>query len=442
MLRLHRLKVATLVAAVLPAFAYSDVETLIIQIGKDQVGLDTVIIRAEYGKFPEIDQPDGRKWADQEKDSAWTDSSGRHYSYNHSFAATLGSRKGYGSDSAVLDDSGTGTPTYSAGVQFTFPGDTTIQYSWGPAVHMGKLPNAYPHGETEFVSSYPQHGTVILRNGSGGGNLAEGQWALLLTRRRERPDSANKPVAFPGKETLRLQIGKGKQILDTVVIWTQYDAPPEIAEPTGRKWSDLEKDSAWSDAQGWNLRYAHSFLAMKGSRKGYGTDYIYLLDNPEDFSGAPHYTSSLSLSFPGDTSETFSWEPEHMVDVPQAYPYAKSGLIAGSESYADIFKTVVNGSENLAEGQWALVLAREQGWIDYQSKVLSRPSHRSGSSDGWLVNWGTPLQTPQGARALRIFDVQGHVQFETGNLREGSEVALPGDMPRKALRVQWRTGPG
>jgi hypothetical protein len=443
MLRLHRLKVATLVAAVLPAFAYSDLETLIIQIGKDQVGLDTVIIRAEYGKFPEIDQPDGHKWADLEKDSAWTDGSGHHYGYNHSFAATLGSRKGFGSDYASVDDNGTGTPAYSAGVRFTFPGDTTLLYSWD-AIHMGKLPNASPHGETGFISGYPQHGTVILRVGSGGGNLAEGQWARLLTRRRERPDSTNKPVALPGKETLHLQIGKGKQILDTAVIWTQYDAPPGIAEPTGRKWSDLEKDTAWSDTQGWNLRYTHSFLAMMGSRKGYGIDYIYLLDKPEDFSGAPHYTSSLSLSFPGDTSETFSWDPEHMVDVPQAYPYDKSGLIAGSESYADIFKTVVNGSENLAEGQWALVIAREQGWIDFQSGVLSRPSHRGARSDSWLINLvpGARLQAPPGARALRILDVQGRVQFETGNLRKGSEVALPGDVPRKALRVQWLTGPG
>jgi hypothetical protein len=133
-----------------------------------------------------------------------------------------------------------------------------------------------------------------------------------------------------------------------------------------------------------------------------------------------------------------------MVDVPQAYPYAQSRLIAGSESYADIFKTVVNGSENLAEGQWALVLTREPGWIDYQSGVLPRPSHRGVRSDGWLINLvpGARLQAPPGARGLRIFDVQGHVQFEAGNLREGSEVALPGDMPRKALRLQWRTGPG
>src|SRR4051812_17718280 len=98
MLRFHRLKVATLVAAFFSAFAYSDVETLLIRIGKDQAILDTVTIQVEYGKLPEVDNPDGRNWADQEKDSAWTDSSGHHYGYNHSFAATLGSRQGYGSD--------------------------------------------------------------------------------------------------------------------------------------------------------------------------------------------------------------------------------------------------------------------------------------------------------------------------------------------------------
>src|SRR3954465_2440915 len=114
MLRLERLKAATFIAALLPALAYSDVETLTIQIGKGEVGMDTVAIQADYGKLPEIDQPDGLKWADQEKDSAWTDSSGRHYAYNHSFAAALGSRKGFGSDYATVDDNGTGTPAYSA----------------------------------------------------------------------------------------------------------------------------------------------------------------------------------------------------------------------------------------------------------------------------------------------------------------------------------------
>jgi len=260
----------------------------------------------------------------------------------------------------------------------------------------------------------------------------------------ERPASSNDPVVLPGKETLRLQIGKGKQPLDTVVIWTQYEAPPEIAEPTGKKWSDLEVDTAWSDSQGRNLRYTHFFLAMKGTRKGYGTDYIYLVDNLQDSSGTPHYTASLSLSFPGDTSETYSWEPEHMVDVPQAYPYDKTRLIAGGESYADVLKTVANGSENLTEGQWALVLARENGWIDYQSNALSRRSNRRGRTDGWLFNLhpDTALRTPPGAKALRVFDVRGRIEFETRNLVEGSEVALPGDVPRNALRIQWLDGPG
>jgi hypothetical protein len=252
-------------------------------------------------------------------------------------------------------------------------------------------------------------------------------------------DTTNAPVVLPGKETLRLQIGKGKQPLDTVVIWTQYDAPPEIAEPTGKKWSDLEVDTAWSDSQGWNLRYTHSFLAMKGSRKGYGTDYIYLVENPEDSTGTPHYTASLSLSFPGDTSETYSWEPEHMVDVPQAHPYDKTRLIAGGESYADIFRIVANGSENLAEGQWALVLARENGWIDFQSNVLSRRSNRDGRADGWLFNLlpGAALRAPSGAKALRVFDVRGRIEFETRNLVEGREVVLPGDVARNVLRIQW-----
>lgn len=211
------------------------------------------------------------------------------------------------------------------------------------------------------------------------------------------------------------------------------------------KWSDLEKDTAWSDSQGWNLRYTHSFLARKGSRKGYGTDYIYLLDNPEDFSGAPHYTASLSLSFPGDTSETYSWEPEHMADVPQAYPYDKSHLFSGSESYADVLKTVVNGSENLTEGQWARPLTRENGWVDYPLPIaLSHRSNPAGPTDGWLVNLvpGATLQVPPGAKALRILDVQGRIRFETRNLVEGSEVVLPRDVPQKTLRVHWQSGPG
>lgn len=438
MLRFHRPEAAILIAALFPAFAYSDVETLVFQIGKADQVLNTVTIQADYGATPEIDHPDGNKWPALEKDSAWTDSAGRHYVYNHEFAASMGSRKGFGSDFVSLDDFGAGGLSYTAGVLFTFPGDGKLVYSWSQ-VHMGKLPDAAPHSEPDFISGCPVLGQVALSDSSGSGNLDEGQWVRLLTRKKVRPEASNKPVVFPGKETLRIQIGKGKQILDTVVIWTQYDAPPELAQPAGKKWSDFEVDTAWSDSQGWNLRYTHSFLAQKGSRKGYGTDYIYLVDNPEDFSGTPRYTASLSLSFPGDTSETYSWEPEHMVDVPQAYPYDKTRMVAGGETYADILKTVVNGSENLAEGQWALPLSRENGWIDYQSNVLARRSRPGEQAGGWLLNLvpGAPLKAPPGAKALRVFDVQGRIQFEARNLAEGASVASPEDMPRKALRIQW-----
>jgi hypothetical protein len=444
MLRFNRTKVAAFVAVLFPAFADCDVETLIIGIGGKQTGLDTVTIRAEHGKLPEIDDPDGRKWTEQEKDSAWTDNGVRHYAYYHSFAATLGSRQGFGRDYATVDDNGTGTPAYSAGVSFTFPGDTTLLYSWGPAVHMSQLSNAYPYRETEFLSGYPVHGMVGMRR-SGGENLAEGQWAMLLTRRRERPASASEPIVLPGKETLRIQIGKDDQPVDTMVIWTQYDAPPAIADPYGRNWAGWDKDSAWSDEKGWNLRYSHTFLAMKGSHQGYGFDYIYLIDNPEYFMGSPHYTAELSFSFQGDSIQSFSWEPEHMADVPAAYPYDKSGFLTSNGGrYGELSRSDGKGNMNQAGGQWVRLLTREPGWIGYQPAALSRPSNPGARADRWLVNLvpGATLQVPPGAKALRILDVQGRIRFETRNLMEGSEVTLPRDVPQKALRIHWQSGPG
>jgi hypothetical protein len=445
MLRPNRLQAAIRIAALFPLMAHSDVETFLLQIGKGQAATDTVTIRAEYRKPPEIPHPEGYDWAVGEKDSSWTDNAGSHFAYSHSFAATLGSRKGYGSDFINVDDFGTGKPDYSAGVIFTFPsGDTTLMYSWGPGIHMYMMPSAAPYSETGFISGCPSQGKVILYDGTGSGNLDEGQWAMLLARERERPAYADKPVARPGKETLRIQIGKEKEILDTLVIWTRYDAEPQVPDASGRKWADLEKDSAWRDSEGWNLRYSHSFLAMQGTRQGIGGDYIYLVYDLEDFNGLPRYTSILSIGFPGDTSEYYQWQPDHMADVPQAYPYDKSGFIDGGEGYGEVIRRVGETSANLAQGQWARILTREQGWIGYQTTALARGTKALGRADSWLIDLdpGPALRTPPGAKALRILDVQGRTRFEARNLTEGGEVALPGDLPRKALRIHWLRGPG
>ena len=444
MLRYRLSAAAAFAAALFPAFAFSDPETLSIQIGKGDQILNPIILQIDYGKPPEIAQPEGAKWESLEKDSAWTDQAGRHFAYYHTFAVSLGDRKGFGSDYATMDDYGAGGLNYSGGVMFTFPdGDSTWLYSWDK-VHLTRFPGDVPDGEPDFISGCPAYGKVILHDGTGSGNLREGQWARLLTRKRERPPSAFKPMVLPGKETLRIQIGKEKQILDTVVIWTQYDAPPVIAGPNGMKWSEVEKDSAWSDAQGWNLRYDHPFLAMMGSRQGAGGDYIHLVDNPEDFSGTPQYTSILSFTFPGDTSESYQWQPDHMADIPKAYPYDKSGFNPGTGGYGEVFRNAGKSGENLAYGQWARLLSREKGWAGYQSASLAHGAKPGDRADRWLIDLspGATLRTPPGAKVLRILDVQGRIRFESRGLAEGSDVALPEGMSRKALRVQWQADPG
>lgn len=443
MLRSGRSAVAAFAAALFPALAFSDLETLSIAIGKDDQSLNPITIQADYGKTPEIANPDGAKWADLEKDSSWTDQAGKHYAYHHAFAASLGSLKGFGSDYANWDDYGAGGSDYAAGIMFTFPeGDSTWLYSWN-GVHMTRLSGAVPKSLPDFISGCPVYGQVILYDGTGSGNLRQGQWARLLTRKRERPAAAFKPMVLPGKETLRIQIGKEKQILDTVIIWTQYDQPPGTEGPAGQKWADLEKDSAWSDAKGWNLRYSHAFTAMMGSRKGAGGDYIHLVDNPEDFIGTPQYTSILSFSFPGDTSVGFQWEPDHFADVPQAYPYDKSGFTNGDEQYGEVITYAGKGTENLTSGQWARLLTREKGWAGYQPTALAHRPAPVAQADRGLINLdpGATLRVPAGATVLRVFDAQGRVRFETRNLVEGSEVALPGDAPRNVLRVHWQAGP-
>jgi hypothetical protein len=122
MLRSTGFAVVALITVLLPDFAQSTQETLQIQIGKDKAVLDTIIIEFDFEKPPEIDHPNGVKWADLEKDSAWEDADGKHVRRSHSFQASMGSRKVYGNEYIHLTTRGDQLPQYSANVSFVFPG--------------------------------------------------------------------------------------------------------------------------------------------------------------------------------------------------------------------------------------------------------------------------------------------------------------------------------
>lgn len=416
MLRSTRLAAFALIAALLPAFSHAAKETLQIQFQKDKVILDTVIIEIDFGKPPEIDHPNGVKWADLEKDSIWEDVNGRHVRRNHSFHASMGSRKGYGNEYIHFTKRGNQEPEYSANVSFIFPGDTLVQIGWEP-VHMYLNASLDPYRETGFVSGCEVFGQVSTFVNKETENSTQGQVALLLTRKKNRPVGETQPIVSR-KETLHIQMGKDNAILDTVVVLIDYGKPPDIKNPNGVDWADLEKDSAWTDDKGWYVRYSHSFMASLGSRKGSGSDYLSLSVFSEDFFGEPQLNANLGFTIPGDTTLTISWDPNHIVEKAEAYPFQGSAFKSGMGQFGQVSKWVGSSNENLAEGQWAKLLIREDGWASVTTAL--QPVKQAGRAEGRSLYLapGTVLRTPPGASGLQVLDIQGRLHWESGNLRD------------------------
>jgi hypothetical protein len=247
------------------------------------------------------------------------------------------------------------------------------------------------------------------------------------------------------KETLHLQIGRNKsdvatdiEILDTVLLWVDYEKLPEVDPPQGGKWSALEKDSVWiDDGNQKNVRYTHNFLASMGSRKGYGFDYISFTSSGTSL---PQYTAYASFHFRGDTTVKFGWDPAHYQDNPEVHPYS-GGLRPGTGMYGEVSKHVGEGGANLAQGQWAKLLIRENGWTGGDGPTSLRPVKQAGRKEGWVVHLapGTLLRAPAGAKGLKVLDVQGRLRWGMRNLEEGAVLAVPGDLPRGVLRIDWQS---
>lgn len=253
--------------------------------------------------------------------------------------------------------------------------------------------------------------------------------------------------AFSAKETLHIQIGRNKssngndiEILDTVLIWIDYAKLPEIASSTGMAWPTFEKDSIWVDDHTRNYRYAHNFLAETRSGKGFGSDYIRLTEVDVNCS-MPDFIGEVDFTFGSDTSTDYRWDPSHMQDNPEAWPYHRGTMKSGLEQFGQVYTYAKGGTENLTQGQWAKLLIREDGWTNYSepTQALAR-TVQTGPQEGWVFNLmpGAQLRAPAGAKALRILDVQGRVQWENRNLTPGSLIALPNGIPRGALRLNWR----
>lgn len=244
------------------------------------------------------------------------------------------------------------------------------------------------------------------------------------------------------KETLRIQVGKDKEILDTVVIWFDYEKFPEIDHPQGADWSALEKDSLGSDDEALSVKYNHNFLVQKGSRKGFGSEYISYRTTG---TGTPQYQSWLGFNFPGDTTEGYLWEVIHMNDYPELRPYHQGIRSDGSGMYGQASLDAGDG-KNLVQGRWALIISRESGWAGSGAggATAVRPVQAAApKQEGWMFHFapGAVLNAPPGAKALRIFDLQGRLHWETGDLAQGAAVQLPATLPRKALRYRWVSGP-
>jgi hypothetical protein len=253
-------------------------------------------------------------------------------------------------------------------------------------------------------------------------------------------------AVFPAKETLHVQVARYRssdvrdiEILDTVLIWVDYAKFPEVTSPIAGGWPAQEKDSAWVDDTSRSIRYNHNFLAETRSRKGSGSDFIHLTERAGNC--LLQSDSYLDFSFPGDTTLLYQWSPAHLMDKDNAFPLHR-GLKPRSEVYGEVFKYAKGSTQNLAEGQWTKLVAREDGWTGYEGNptlALSR-SVPSAPADGWAFDLrpGTQLRVPPGAHALRVFDIQGRLHWENRNLPAGAPVALPDGLPRGILRLSWR----
>lgn len=215
--------------------------------------------------------------------------------------------------------------------------------------------------------------------------------------------------AFPAKETLTIQVGVGEKPTDTVIIWTDYDRPPEVPEPSGKGWAGLEVDSSWTDGTIRNVRYSHSFLAMMGNRKGYGVDYVHLVDDPQ--AGEPQYSAILNFIFRGDTSRFYGWEPVHMMEMPDAFPYQESVFTTGSGLYGEVSTYAGNSTTDLTENTWTRLLSREDGWRGYALPSAVPPS-------------GARLRVLADADPLRVYDIQGRLLPDYRNRVEGAFIGL------------------
>jgi hypothetical protein len=112
-------------------------------------------------------------------------------------------------------------------------------------------------------------------------------------------------------ETLRFEGANGE-----FFVKVDYDRAPDRVPPPGLKWSDFEKDSAWTDTLAgtptYHVRYTHVFYISQGGQHGVGFDRIrYDHPNYPDGSDMRGEGSFSFLFHDGNKETVYSSQARH-----------------------------------------------------------------------------------------------------------------------------------
>lgn len=237
---------ALLAGALLAAGTWAAPETLTFVKGE----AETLQVRIDYDKHPDIPSESGRPWEEIEKDSVYTTGTGdeatQHVRYVKAFHAEMNGRKGYGTDyihfTGPPEPSADRDPVYTAELNFHFPDGSSAERLYNPTVHL----NDFPRMNAQYWEGVAL-GTPF-GFGSVGGSDSEVKlvartpgWEVPVAAIRTdgpggRPGSAGWIIRLDGRQALRVPEGSSRLRLIDVTgrsAWHAHGLRPgdELALP-------------------------------------------------------------------------------------------------------------------------------------------------------------------------------------------------------------------
>jgi hypothetical protein len=248
------------------------------------------------------------------------------------------------------------------------------------------------------------------------------------------------PLAAP--ETLVFSKAK----TDTFYVHIDYDRDPDVApDKPWKNWDETKVDSFYVTDSGTadqarHVHYAHPFYAEVNGTKGYGSDYIYYVDDPSG--NDPHYTAEIVFEFRfGDTVS--GWQSSngwHINPYPRLNDFYAKGLANGDEMNFFDYRSV--GDQDISDHVFLDFVARRPGWIGNGNATALARSPRprdEGTRNGALVmpSAQTVLTVPASATRLRLIDATGRTAWEADGLLPGARISAPAELKPGIFRCLW-----